>query len=56
MPAELEGHAQRAQRSASGSSARAVGQRDVRAAAREQLGGGDAASRGAHDGHALPLD
>ena len=56
MAAELQRHAQAAQRFGLGQFGARLRQRDVRAAAREQLRGSQAASRRSRDGHAFVLD
>ena len=54
VAAELELHAQTAQRFGLRHLGAHLGQRDPGAAARQQLGGGNAASRRPDDGHAFP--
>ena len=55
VSAELERHAGRAQRAGVGHVGSRLRKRHVRAPARQQLRGGDAASRGSDDRHALTL-
>ena len=56
VPAKLELHAQAAQRLGVGHFGTHLRQRDLRPPARQQLGGGNAAARRAHDRHAFSLD
>ena len=55
MTTELELHAEMAQRLRLRHVGAHLGQRDLGATACQQLGGGNAASRRSHDGHAFPL-
>ena len=56
VPAELELHAQTAQRLGVGRLGAHLRQRDAGAPARQQLGGGNPAPRRAHHRHAFPFD